>query len=143
NEMVDEAIASQVTSNRFAAVPPVMPHDPFARTSDDEFVAEAAAQKLAVIGKQKEDIARLLSLHRAHEEAMSELIESELSSLSDGRDALKKMLKIANMLEIASRTLVRLITIEGRVHKIDYAAEAKKLEPAQARVAVVAWKPRE
>ncbi|MCX5581640.1 hypothetical protein OSH12_25405, partial [Kaistia terrae] len=101
------------------------------------------AQKLAVIGKQKEDIARLLSLHRAHEEAMSELIESELSSLSDGRDALKKMLKIANMLEIASRTLVRLITIEGRVHKIDYAAEAKKLEPAQARVAVVAWKPRE
>ncbi|MFC5518853.1 hypothetical protein, partial [Kaistia terrae] len=61
NEMVDEAIASQVTSNRFAAVPPVMPHDPFARTSDDEFVAEAAAQKLAIIGKQKEDIARLPS----------------------------------------------------------------------------------
>jgi len=116
-----------------------MPQDPFARTSEDEFVAEAAAQKLAVIGKQKEDIARLFALHRAHAEAMSDLIELELASVGDGRDEHKKLLKIANILEIASRTLARLINLECRVHKIDYAAEAKKLEPAQARVAIVPW----
>jgi len=135
--MVAAGLANHTAPSDYAAVSPVMPHSAYARTREDEFVAEAAAQKLAVIEQQTLDIARHLSLHRKLVETFEDEMERAFASRGHEACELKKLRKFVNLLDMMSKTLSRLIPMEARVHKLDYGADAKRLEPRSARVVIM------
>lgn len=137
NAMVAKRIACHASPEGYAAVLPVVPHDPFARTREDEFVAEASAQKFAVIERQKDDIARHLEIHRSHLDAVEVVMERALASASDDLQSIRTLVQCAKLIDTASTTLARLIPLEARVYAIDYVAIARMLEPSAAKVVIL------